>query len=140
MIRPPGQGPINCDDATPEFWCASNSVLSQEKQDASAVWNITALFSGQSRNKVTGNQNGRYLTTVKYAISRMKDMCLIMPEYYQQRYPTEIPESRFCDHACTEIRFCTPLSNRITAPDSILSYKSPELHIHAYLPSVLPEG
>lgn len=53
MIRPPRQGPINSDDATPEFGCASNSILSQEKQAACAAWNgfFTALFSDQRRSK-----------------------------------------------------------------------------------------
>jgi hypothetical protein len=65
-------------------------------------------------------------------MSRIKDICPIMPKYYQQRYPTGIPDFRvrFRDHACTEFRFRTPLSNRSTAPDSILSCESPELHIH----------
>lgn len=53
MIRPPGQGPTNSDDATPECGCASNSILSQEKQNTCAAWNgfLTALFPDQRRSR-----------------------------------------------------------------------------------------
>lgn len=101
----------------------------------------SSMISLQLCFQAMSNQNGHYLTTVKYAISRIKDICPIMPKYYQQRYPTEIPDFRvrFRDHACTEFRLRTPLSNRSTTPDSILSYESPNCTFIAYLPSVLPE-
>jgi hypothetical protein len=58
--------------------------LHSRNQFSSNIW-LSALFSGQIQDKVTGKQNGHYLTTVKYAISRMKDRSPIMPKYYQKR-------------------------------------------------------